>query len=89
MLAAHKTEFLLFDSDCYSDTAFGYVWQASRNDYGNTPAMTATEPDCKQALSAVILGGEAARLKLAEEVEAAAAEAEAARLEAYMQKQEV
>ena len=64
-------------------------WQASRNEYGNTPGMTATEADCKEALTAVTLGGEAARLKLAEEVEAAAAEAEANRLEAYMLKEEV
>ena len=63
--------------------------QASRNEYGNTPAMTATNPDCKEALSAVTLGGESARLKMAEEIEAAAAEAEAARLEQYMQKEEV
>ena len=63
--------------------------QASRNEYGNTPAMTASEPDCKEALSAVSLNGEVARLKLAEEVEAAAAEAEAARLEAYLRKEEV
>ena len=65
------------------------LWQASRNEYGNTPSMTATEADCKEALTAVTLGGEAARLKLAEEVEAVAAEAETARLEAYMQKEEV
>ena len=62
--------------------------QASRNDYGNTPGMTATQPDCKEALSAVMLGGESARLKLAEDIEAAAAEAEAARLEEYMQREE-
>ena len=62
--------------------------QASRNEYGNTPAMTATQPDCKEALSAVMLGGESARLKLAEDIEAAAAEAEAARLEEYMQREE-
>lgn len=62
--------------------------QASRNEYGNTPAMTASEPDCKEALSAVTLSGESARMKLAEEVEAAAAEAEAARLEAYTRKEE-
>lgn len=51
--------------------------------------MTTTEADCKEALTAVTLGGEAAGLRLAEEVEAAASEAEAARLEAYMQKEEV
>ena len=51
--------------------------------------MTARDADCKEALTAVTLGGQAARFKLAEEVEAAAAEAEAARLEAYMQKEEV
>lgn len=51
--------------------------------------MTATQADCKEALSAVILGGESARLKFAEEIEAAAAEAEAARLEGYMQKEEM
>jgi len=62
--------------------------QASRNEYGNTPGMTATQPDCKEALSAVMLGGESARLKLAEDIEAAAAEAEAARLEEYMQREE-
>ena len=62
--------------------------QASRNEYGNTLAMTATQPDCKEALSAVIIGGEPARLKMAEEIEAAAAEAEAAHLEQYMQKEE-
>ena len=66
-----------------------HALQASRNEYGNTPAMTATDPECKEALSAVILGGESARLKMAEEVEAAAAEAEAARLEEYMQKEEM
>ena len=68
------------------------VWcviiQASRNEYGNTPAMVATQADCKEALSAVVLGGESARLKLAEDIEAAAAEAEAARLEEYMQAEE-
>ena len=62
--------------------------QASRNEYGNTPAMTATQTDCKEALSAVVIGGESARLKMAEEIEAAAAEAEAAHLEDYMQKEE-
>ena len=62
--------------------------QARRNDYGNTPAMTATQADCKEALSAVILGGDSARLKLAEDLEAAAAEAEAARLEDCMHKEE-
>ncbi len=62
--------------------------QASRNEYGNTPGMTATQPDCKEALSAVMLGGESARLKLAEDIEAAAAVAEAARLEEYMQREE-
>ena len=50
--------------------------------------MTATQPDCKEALSAVMLGGESARLKLAEDIEAAAAEAEAARLEEYVQREE-
>ena len=35
-----------------------------------------------------MLGGESARLKLAEDIEAAAAEAEAARLEEYMQREE-
>lgn len=48
--------------------------------------MVATQTDCKEALSAVTVGGESARLKLAEDIEAAAAEAEAARLEEYMQK---
>ena len=51
--------------------------------------MVATQADCKEALSAVIVGGESARLKLAEEIEAAAAEAEAARLDEYMQKEEL
>lgn len=62
--------------------------QARRNEYGNTPAMVATQADCKEALSAVVVGGESARLKLAEDIEAAAAEAEAARLDDYMQKEE-
>lgn len=68
------------------------VWcaivQASRNEYGHTPAMVATQADCKEALSAVNLGGESARLKLAEDIEAAAAEAEAARLEEYIEAEE-
>ena len=71
-----------------SETMLCGTSQANRNEYGNTPAMTATQADCKEALSAVILGGESARLKLAEEIEAAAAEAEAARLDEYMQREE-
>ena len=50
--------------------------------------MVATQADCKEALSAVLVGGESARLKLAEDIEAAAAEAESARLEEYLQREE-
>ncbi len=71
------------------DTKNMCVVQASRNEYGNTPTMTATQQECKEALSGVILGGASARLKLAEEIDAVAAEAEADRLEEYMQKEEM
>ena len=56
--------------------------------YKHTPTQLATSQDCKEALSTVVIGGKAARQKLQDELDAAAAEAEAARVQEHLVRQE-
>ena len=64
--------------------------QVCRNLYGNTPAkLSAQQPDCREVLKSIQIGGLPARSKLAEDLQAAAAEAEERRLEEHLKAEEL
>jgi hypothetical protein len=65
----------------------GWWVQAARNNYQYTPQHLAAKAEIREVIARIGEGGEAARLRLAEEMDAAASEM-AARLEAERREQE-